>query len=183
MLMDGFLGLIVLPKLCCQQVKLFFVNRAIMHPTFRLFLLAGALFTLSAAVLPLRAEAAMRFCNGTNEAIQAAIAYRGDTDAGEEDWISEGWWQIEPGQCARVYEPALEQRFYFYYATALAPNDNGKPPFIWSGDKYKFCTDTKAFKIEGDGDCAGRNYQQKGFQQIDIGPNIKNYTLDFKDNG
>jgi uncharacterized membrane protein len=129
------------------------------------------------------ARAALVFCNRTQQPIEAALGHRehNDDDAGDV-WISEGWWRIEPGQCSRVYGQPLTERFYFYHATALAPSAPGKKPFIWQG-KYQFCTDAKAFKIEGDGDCEGRGYRVKGFQQIDLGPNTRDYTLDFKDNG
>jgi uncharacterized membrane protein len=129
------------------------------------------------------AHASLVFCNRTQQPIEAALGHRehGDDDAAD-TWISEGWWRIEPGQCSRVFGQPLTERFYFYHATALSPTSPGKKPFVWQG-KYQFCTDAKAFKIEGDGDCEGRGYRVKGFQQIDLGPNTRDYTLDFKDNG
>jgi uncharacterized membrane protein len=153
-------------------------------PTFparrtRITLLA-ALFLCASGI---QAKAALVFCNRTQQPIEAALGHRehGDDDQGD-IWISEGWWRIEPGQCSRVFGQPLTERFYFYHATALAPSSPGKKPFVWQG-KYQFCTDAKAFKIEGDGDCEGRGYRVKGFQQIDLGPNTRDYTLDFKDNG
>jgi uncharacterized membrane protein len=126
------------------------------------------------------AYAAMSFCNRSSVALEAALGYREDSDAGAQDWVSEGWWRIEPGQCARVYSDALSQRFYFYYAHALAQSAPDQPPTLWAG-KYIFCTDDKSFRIDGDGDCPSRNYQSTGFQELDIGANVKDYTLDFKD--
>jgi uncharacterized membrane protein len=125
------------------------------------------------------AHAALVFCNRTQQPLEAAIGYRGQAGNDAEDWISEGWWRIEPGQCARVYNEPLKERFYFDYAVGLTSAPN-RAPFTWSG-KYPFCADTKAFRVEGDGDCEGRGYQTKGFQQIDIGPNTRDYKLDFKD--
>lgn len=133
--------------------------------------LLGALLLLHTP----KAYAAMVFCNRTQAPLEAALGYRETTD-----WVSEGWWRIEPGQCARVFGQPLTERFYFYYATSLVRPSKDKPPFTWSG-KYEFCTDTKAFKVTGDGDCESRNYQTKGFQEIDLGPNAHDYTLDFKD--
>jgi len=126
------------------------------------------------------AYAAMSFCNRSAVAIEAALGYREDAESTEEKWISEGWWRIEPGQCARVYGQPLTQRFYFYYARALAQASKDAPPTIWSG-KYIFCTDDKAFRAEGDTDCPARNFQSTGFQELDLGPNVRDYTLDFKD--
>ncbi len=125
------------------------------------------------------AQAALEFCNRTQEQLESAIAYRGMTPDDHEDWISEGWWLIEPGQCTKVYGKPLDQRFFFYYARATATHDR-REPYVWTSDKYKFCIDTKAFRIIGDGQCDERKYQVKGFQQIDIGPNVRDYTLEFK---
>lgn len=121
-------------------------------------------------------NAAFLFCNKTEHTIEAAFGYRESSV-----WISEGWWQIQPGQCARVFSRPLTQRFYFYFARMLSPvSENGKPPLTWSG-KYRFCVDKKAFKIEGDSNCEVRGYEEKGFQEVDVGTNRKNYTLTFED--
>ena len=121
------------------------------------------------------ARAAMVFCNHTANPINAAFGYRETVD-----WTSEGWWRIEPGQCAQIYDKPLVQRFYFYYAYSLASTDRDKKPMNWGG-KFELCTDTKQFKIEGDSDCESRKYHTQGFQEIDIGSVARDYTLDFKD--
>jgi uncharacterized membrane protein len=143
--------------------------------------LSVAVVALILTNLPSPAHAAMSFCNRTSTPIEAALGYRDDqgNDAGQV-WTSEGWWRIEPGQCARVYGEALSQRFYFYYGRALSAVVKDEAPTVWSG-KYMFCTDDKAFRVTGDGDCASRNYQSTGFQELDLGSNGKDYTLDFKD--
>jgi uncharacterized membrane protein len=142
------------------------------------FIVASLVFIGGIGGSPRTAHAAMSFCNRTSGALEAALGYRGEGDDKAENWVSEGWWQIEPGQCARVYAQALSQRFYYYYARTLT---QGSKPTIWAG-KYVFCTEAdKAFRIEGDGDCAARKYQSTGFQDLDIGANTHDYTLDFKD--
>jgi uncharacterized membrane protein len=127
-------------------------------------------------MLPTPAKAAFLYCNHTQMPIEAAFGYREEVV-----WISEGWWVIQPGQCARVFNRPLTQRFYFYYAHVLgnSPSRN-EPPLIWTG-KYRFCIDDKAFRIEGDGVCEARGYQEKGFQEVDVGANRRNYTLTFED--
>ncbi|MGB9152805.1 MAG: DUF1036 domain-containing protein [Alphaproteobacteria bacterium] len=138
------------------------------------------LFAVGAVVTPHHAYAAMSFCNRSSVALEAALGYRENTESASESWVSEGWWRIEPGQCARVYGQPLSQRFYFYYAHALTQATKDAPPTVWSG-KYIFCTDDKAFRVEGDADCPARNYQSTGFQELDLGQNVRDYTLDFKD--
>lgn len=119
------------------------------------------------------AQAAFLFCNKTGVVIEAAFGHRD-----EATWISEGWWQIQPGQCSRVYHKPLSQRFYFYYARALDDSSQGdKEPMVWAG-KYAFCVDAKAFRVEGD-NCEAQHYQTKGFQEVDVGLRQKDYTLTF----
>jgi len=138
--------------------------------------LLAAVVLSATALFPHSSHAAFLFCNKTQTPIEAAFGYREEVL-----WISEGWWQIQPGQCARAFSRPLTQRFYFYHAHVLAPpSPDGKPPLTWSG-KYRFCVDTKAFHVEGDGNCEGRGYQEKGFQEIDVGQGQHNYTLTFED--
>jgi uncharacterized membrane protein len=127
------------------------------------------------AILPFPAQASMMFCNRTQTPIEAAIGYQ---DKGNK-WISEGWWRIEPGLCARVYSKPLEQKNnYFYYAHSIvAPKDNSQP-FVWDGD-YRFCAAIKAFRTESTDDCEQKGYLTKGFRKIDIAPKNADYMLEF----
>ncbi|MDD4616462.1 MAG: DUF1036 domain-containing protein [Alphaproteobacteria bacterium] len=131
-------------------------------------------------VVSFGAQAAMSFCNTTKTAIEAALAYRALDEENKETWVSEGWWRIEPGQCARVFTAPLDQRFYFYFARALSASSPDASPYEWSG-KYPFCTAKKAFRIVGDRECAARQYLTSGFRQIDVGTKAKDYSLDFRD--
>ncbi len=124
---------------------------------------------------PSPAMAAMAYCNRTQTPIEAAFGHRETLD-----WISDGWWQLQPGECLRVFSKPLTDRFYFYFARALSTEVPDKPPFTWAG-KYIFCINAKPFHIEGDGTCEARGYVSQGFAEIDIGANVRDYTLDFKD--
>ena len=134
---------------------------------------------LTALLVAPAARASLVYCNRTETPIEAAVGYRGPIEDGTEDWIAEGWWKIAPGQCARVYSAALEQRFYFYYAIATIMGPHDTQPFSWAG-KYQFCADNKAFRSTGDGNCEARGLSTKNFQQLDIKPGTKDYTLDFR---
>ncbi|MDE2029333.1 MAG: DUF1036 domain-containing protein [Alphaproteobacteria bacterium] len=149
------------------------------QPVLRI-LLAGGVILTAMLVLPRGARAALSFCNRTQAPIEAAIGYHGDTGGGDRDWVSEGWWRIEPGQCARVYGENLTQRFYFYYAYALTQTAKDTPPTVWAG-KYTLCTGDKAFRIRGDNNCIARGYRATGFHELDTGGSAPDYTLDFKD--
>lgn len=140
-----------------------------------MFCVRFLLIALAGASLAMPAEAAFQFCNNTRYPIEAAFGYREETA-----WMSEGWWQIQPGQCARVYNKPLTQRFYFYYGRQLLSSNEGKPPVVWSG-KYAFCADKKAFRSEGDSNCESRGLEQRGFQEVDVGLNQRDYSLSFED--
>ncbi|MFY9288404.1 MAG: DUF1036 domain-containing protein [Alphaproteobacteria bacterium] len=78
-----------------------FLKNFFYKPPSGIALLAGFLL-----FLPAHAEASMVFCNRTQNPIEAAVGYRAAID-----WVSEGWWRIEPDQCSRVIGQALTQRF------------------------------------------------------------------------
>ncbi len=126
------------------------------------------------------ADAAMRFCNRTQQPLEAALGYHRDEKDQSARWVSEGWWRLEAGQCARVYDQPLAQRFYYYFGRALTPSAPGRQPNLWEG-KYQFCVEGKAFRIEGDAECETRGFQVRGFRPVDIGADTKDYTLEFKD--
>jgi uncharacterized membrane protein len=115
-------------------------------------------FALAVAmVLPGVAHAELRFCNHTNEQVTVAIGYNNLDD---NQWTSEGWWTIDPGQCKVPFGGTLKSRYYYYYAES----DSGK----WDGD-YIFCTQDSKFTIEGSKDCKSRGYSPEGFREIDVG--------------
>jgi len=121
------------------------------------------------------AHAALLFCNHTPVILEAALGYRQ-----QEQWMSEGWWQLQPGQCARVLNKSLEQHYYFYYARALsAAPKMANAPQLWEGP-YPFCTNGKAFKIQGDNDCKRRGFEKKGFAGFEIDGKQKSYTVTFE---
>jgi uncharacterized membrane protein len=109
------------------------------------------------------AGAEFRICNRTATQVSAAFGYRA-----EGQWISEGWWNIAPDECATVHEPPLNQPKYYVYAWA----GDG----IWLGD-YSFCTARETFTVVGDKDCEARGYIALGFFEVDVG-NATNWKTD-----
>jgi len=118
-------------------------------------------FGCVAVAAPALAE--LRICNKTSKAVYTAVGYN---ENGE--WISEGWWQLEPGECATPISGKLRKRYYYYYAEST----DGE--WYWSseGNQYLFCASDNAFKIVGDKDCKGRGYDVYGFREYDVGDNI-----------
>ena len=126
----------------------------------RLFGTLGLAFVLAVALslLPGRAEADFEICNKTPRQTWAAFAHG---EGGE--WVSEGWWRLEAGECATVFAGDLIHRKYYFYAEA----DEGE----WSGEFY-FCAQDNGFRIVGDSECKARGYYPLGFVEEDVGESV-----------
>ena len=122
-------------------------------------LLAGIL-VLSAG----SAQAALKICNNTDFVQGVSIGYQGDSD-----WTSEGWWNVQPTECANVVAGDLKQRYYYYRAEI----DGGD----FTGQNYFFCTSPQEYTIVGDADCLARGYDREDFREIDVGEGVKDFTL------
>ncbi len=110
------------------------------------------------------AQAGLKICNETRYVQGVSIGYKsGDA------WVSEGWWNVNPGACATVIGGDLQNRYYYYRAEI----DGG--PF--DGEGYTFCTTPSEYTIYGDSNCRGRGYAQEDFRQIDTGAKATEFTL------
>lgn len=112
---------------------------------------------------PVAAEG-LRICNETANVQAISIAYEGD-----EDWTSEGWWNLEKGSCATVVAGELQKRYYYYRAEV----DGGPFP----GQGYGFCTSPQVYTIVGDKDCEDRGYEREDFAEIDTGATAKSFVF------
>jgi uncharacterized membrane protein len=114
-------------------------------------LLAGPAAIVTAA----EAHAELRLCNKTPSRVGIAIGYKGANN-----WVSEGWWNVEADTCQVVVDGPLPSRYYYLYA--LDYEDGG----AWGGTAF-MCTDEKEFTIEGTNDCVARGYERRGFVEVD----------------
>jgi uncharacterized membrane protein len=76
----------------------------------------------------------LTICNGYSSAVTVTIGYANrDHCANAGGWIKEGWWNIAPGQCVRVYGGSLKNlnRYWTYYARTY------DGAVIWAGN---YCT-------------------------------------------
>lgn len=121
-----------------------------------ILLMAGA--ALVATATPAQAE--LRLCNKTPVQIGIAIGYKS-----HENWVSEGWWNIEAESCQVVVDGPLGSRYYYLYA--LDYEDGG----AWGGTAF-MCTHDKEFTIEGTTDCVARGYERRGFVEVDTGDKL-----------
>ncbi len=102
-------------------------------------------------------ESALEFCNDTQSHIGIAFGY----EEGHA-WVSEGWWNVDPGACETVLNGTLEDRFYYFHAVDY---DNGG---FWGGYK-NFCILDKLFTIRDLENCGQRGYVTAGFFEVDTG--------------
>jgi len=115
-------------------------------------------------------QADLKICNDTTVLQSIAIGFKGDAD-----WMSQGWWNIDPGDCATVVSGDLKQRYYYYFA------DAGDDAF--EGQEFFFCANDEIFDIVGDTDCEGRGYETLSMREIDTGETARNFTLTLVDDG
>lgn len=109
-------------------------------------------------------ETGLKFCNETRHVQAVSVGYEGDND-----WVSEGWWNIDPGECKMTLRGPLKKRYYYYRAEVNAGE--------FDGQNYYFCTSPQEYTIVGDKDCRKRGYDREAFVEIDTGKTSKRYTL------
>lgn len=114
------------------------------------------------------AKAWFELCNQSSYYMYAAFGYHNGSD-----WVSEGWWDLNPGQCATVYEGRLTETKYYVYA------ESHEQDVVWDGD-YPFCAQDDAFTIAGDQNCKSRGYYELGFLEVDVGEN-SSFSFDLVD--
>lgn len=120
-------------------------------------LLAAAIVLAGAPVLMASdANAGLHFCNRTGEVQSVAVGYEQNGQ-----WVSEGWWNISPGNCATTLNYDLPNVYYYFRVKS-----NGR---AWTDEGYYFCTATQAFTIYGDTNCERRGYYRRGFREVNVG--------------
>lgn len=108
------------------------------------------------------AQAAFNLCNRTAHPAKVALGRFNGTD-----WMSEGWWTVQPRQCATLMGEKLKARFYYIYADTGADS--------WDGTRGFCVAQSDKFSIVGRADCAGRGYDRKLFFMVDTGEKL-DYT-------
>ncbi len=109
------------------------------------------------------AVAGLAVCNDTSALHSVAIGYRSD-----EGWISQGWWNIEPDQCATVLAGDLVNRYYYLMAKADG--------WVFDHKGVGFCILADVFDITGDQDCGVRGYSEGQFLELDTGKAEKDHV-------
>ncbi|MCY4331563.1 MAG: DUF1036 domain-containing protein [Cyanobacteria bacterium MAG CAR1_bin_15] len=146
------------------------------------------------------AEARMRFCNQTDQKLDVSWAWKHING----DWVSEGHYRYEPGECDNVYSFPLRSRIYYYYAedkdgntTHGASNKTNREFCVSSGPPYEIVHDgtsvpyyNKYHKAggwkqtcSGLGDETNATYRLEEFRQVNTGSLGFRCTVYLKPNG
>jgi len=123
-----------------------------------MLMLRRALFAVSFLVVGLSVLPAMAQFTVCNQSPKLAYVAMGHWD--NTDYVTQGWWIIEPGQCAVPYDGELQYQYYYLYGETDA--DKSGNVEYWGGD-VMLCTNYNDFIIWGSVDC------DTGFTEIDTG--------------
>jgi uncharacterized membrane protein len=119
-------------------------------------------------------------CNRSTQTVRVAFAYL-DVDSATRDvfglsipqaergWVSEGWWKLTSGECARVYPHELRKRNTLYYVHA-------KGNTVSWGRNHNFCVTDNKFTLGVADKRCGANGRWQGFTEVSTG-NSRNYTF------
>jgi uncharacterized membrane protein len=132
------------------------------------YLWSGGAAVAALVALASPAAADFRLCNNTGSRVGVSVGYKDN-----EQWVTEGWWNLAPRSCETLLRGSLVARFYYIYAVDY---DRGGE---WSGKAF-MCTREKEFKIEKTDDCLARGLERAGFFEVDTGEQ-RSWTVQLTD--
>ena len=142
---------------------------------------AIAAFVVIVLGFPGHAWAGFRVCNRSKQGIDVAFGYYSENYG----WMSEGWWKISPGHCARLISGDLDKR-YFYYVYAV-----GHAGGLWAArkgeqddgyfciSKHKFTYRNSDYMKNNGVYCESGNAITKQFAKVDT-KNFDDFTYNLE---
>ena len=103
------------------------------------------------------AMAEFSVCNESPKLAFVSVGYWDNTN-----YVTEGWWTIDPGSCVITYAGDLQWQYYYVYGET-EEDKNGNFEYWGAGEKYLCVNSPNEFKIIGDVNC------DTGFFEIDTG--------------
>lgn len=142
---------------------------------FTSLILSAATVAVSIVAFSSEAHAWLRICNRTTELI--SVAYGSQTvSINSTSLRSQGWWNIQPNDCATVLsgsaatDDAFDSAFRLFYHAHSASGG-----LVWAGNN-QFCVQHNVFDLTTNGTLCPSGFYREGFRQINSGNNA-NYTL------
>ena len=103
------------------------------------------------------------YCNKTGEDVWSAIGFPGDGDS----YVSQGWWQLRPGQCVKVIKGELMHDHYYVFGVVGGGED--APERILAGGDKELCVNDVIFNTTDDATCADQDLNAAMFKRVEIG--------------
>tara|TARA_R110000868_G_scaffold313316_2_gene574297 strand:- start:7668 stop:8798 length:1131 start_codon:yes stop_codon:yes gene_type:complete len=88
----------------------------------------------------------------------------GETQAGTK-WLTQGWTQVLPGECASVLPGPVSKGDYYVFARSI---DAHQGPTKYFAGSARFCTLPEDFSLEGRENCALRGYDSHDFIRVSV---------------
>lgn len=80
-------------------------------------------------------------------------------------WLTQGWTQVLPGECASALSGPVHKGDYYVFARSI---DAHQGPTKYFSGSARFCTLTDDFSIEGRENCALRGYDSHDFIRVSV---------------
>ena len=104
------------------------------------------------------------YCNKAGAEVWSAIAIPEKDD----EYVSRGWWRLDPGQCVKVIKGSLTHDHYYVYGVK---GDGGAdvPEEILAGGDRAFCINDVLFNVSNTVACTDQDLAQGLFKRVEIG--------------
>jgi uncharacterized membrane protein len=110
---------------------------------------------LETEALKVAAPAGYSICNESNAELWAALGLKSG-----KAWVSQGWWHVAPGACAKALtDPLSADKIYLHV------EKHGNHHLV--AGAMNFCVTNITFEIQGKEDCAKRGLANAGFAATD----------------
>ena len=159
-----------------------------MKTMWRRVIIPWSVMTLFISVLlgvghsPASASTKLRFCNEAPYSVSSAYMYY---EVKNDDWNTEGWWNLEPGECV-VMSRTVNNRYHYVHGQASGDlldwlNEGKTSTKVWGENDTQGCIHpTKKFHLEEKNNCTGLGEKLVKFLKIDVGKKNE-HTFTFSD--
>ena len=120
--------------------------------------------------IPVPAMANLEVCNRSDRGrVVIAVAYPVNNNR----WNTEGWLDLDDGECGTLINGKLTNRYYYYYAQT-------ESQYSWKGN-HRFCVSNREFVFaDANKQCRGLNSRWENFRELDTGRDTTHYTLNLE---
>ncbi len=113
-----------------------------------------------------RTDVGLDICNDSSARVYGAIAYQSNNN-----WISRGWWPVEPGNCVKPFDTSLLDTQAHFFALQEAVDEAGNPApdkrlRSETASPSPFCIAESRFSALGRENCQDKGYSAANFRPI-----------------